>query len=143
MARVIGINAIILYANDPAALAEWYEKRLGITTIQNADDGNFYGEIDDYHTGLTTQFAIYQADRPLAPDARGVRVNYRVDDLDVFVRQLQAAGINFERIFSEDYGNFAHFRDPEGNPIELWAPRPPPNIDLRPPDHHHREPQGH
>jgi len=139
MARIVGVNAIILYANDPAALAAWYEKRLGITTLQNADDGNFYGEIGDYHTGLTMQFAIYKANEPLAPHARGLMINYRVDDLEVFVRQLQAEGVTFDRLFAEDYGNFAHFRDPEGNPIELWASLPPSGIDLSQAAHYHHD----
>ena len=107
MARIVGVNAIILYANDPAALAEWYARRLGLTTTENADDGNFYGEIDDYHTGLTFQFAIFKAAPPLPPAGRGLMVTYR--------------------------GRFARLHDPEGNPLELWALDPAPQVDWQHP----------
>lgn len=132
MARIVGVNAIILYANDPAALAEWYARRLGLTTTENADDGNFYGEIDDYHTGLTFQFAIFKAAPPLPPAGRGLMVTYRVDDLDAFVRQLEAEGLPIERL-TLAYGRFARLHDPEGNPLELWALDPAPQVDWQHP----------
>ena len=132
MARIIGVNAIVLYANDPAALAAWYAKRLGLATFENADDGQFYGEIEDYHTGLTFQFAIFKAQPALAPAGRGLMVTYRVDDLDAFARQLEAEGLPLERL-ALDYGRFVRLRDPEGNPLELWALDPAPTVDLRQP----------
>jgi catechol 2,3-dioxygenase-like lactoylglutathione lyase family enzyme len=132
MARIVGVNAIILYANDPAALAEWYARRLGLVTMENADDGSFYGEIDDYQTGLTFQFAIVRAPQLLPAAGRGLMVTYRVDDLDAFVRQLEAEGLQIERL-ALDYGRFARLRDPEGNPVELWALDPAPQVDLHHP----------
>lgn len=138
MARIVGLNALVLYANDPRSLAAWYEKWLGLTTLENVDDGNFYGEIDDYHTGLTFQFAIFKAQEPLAPNTRSAMVTYRVDDYDIFVSQLERGGIAVERI-AEPYGRFARLRDPEGNPIELWAPFAPPRIDLHQPQAHDHE----
>ncbi len=50
-------------------------------------------------------------------------VNFRVRDLDAMVKQLQAAGIAV-KVSAEQYpnGRFAHLKDPEGNPIELWQP---------------------
>lgn len=132
MARIVGVNAIVLYANQPAALAAWYEQRLGLTTLENADDGNFYGEIEDYHSGLTFQFAIFKAAGPLPPGGRGLMVTYRVDDLDAFLRQLETEGVLVERL-AVDYGRYARLRDPDGNPLELWAPDAAPTIDLHHP----------
>lgn len=129
MARILGVNALVLFANDPATLAQWYEKWLGVTTIENADDGNFYGEIDDHHTGLTFQFAIFKTAEPLAANARGAMLTYRVDDYDVFVGGLERAGLTVERS-AEKYGRFARLCDPEGNPIELYAPFTAPAVDL-------------
>jgi catechol 2,3-dioxygenase-like lactoylglutathione lyase family enzyme len=136
MARIVGLNAIILYANDAAALARWYEKTLGLATLENADDGNFYGEIDDLHSGFTFQFAIYPAKQQLAPGARGLMVNYRVDDFDAFVAHLERSGEKVERS-REDYGRFARLRDPEGNPVEIWAPFDPSPLDLSLSHHDH------
>jgi predicted enzyme related to lactoylglutathione lyase len=134
MARIVGVNALVLYANDPAALAAWYEQRLGLTTLENADDGNWYGEIDDYHTGLTFQFAIFKAREPLPAGARSAMITYRVDDYDIFVGGLERAGFAVERELA-DYGRFARLRDPEGNCIELFAPFAAPQPDLHHPPH--------
>jgi len=59
-------------------------------------------------------------------------VTYRVDDLDAFLRQLEAEGVLVERI-AVGYGRYARLRDPAGNPIELWAPDAAPTIDLHHP----------
>jgi hypothetical protein len=47
-------------------------------------------------------------------------VTYRVDDLDLFLRGLEAEGERVQRV-TADFGRFARLHDPEGNPIELWA----------------------
>ncbi len=135
MARILGVNAIVLFANDPAALAAWYEKRLGLTTLHNLDDDNWYGEIDDPRSGLTFQFAIFPARPPLTAGGRGLMVTYRVDDLDLFLRGLEAEGERVQRMTAE-YGRFARLHDPEGNPIELWAWDRPDDLLGADHDHH-------
>lgn len=134
MARIVGLNAVVLYAADPKTLAAWYEKWLGLITLENADDGNFYGEIEDVHAGFTFQFAIFKAPEGLPAGPRSTMLTYRVDDYDIFVGGLERAGVVVERV-QEDYGRFARLHDPEGNPIELYAPFAPPSIDLSH-DHH-------
>ena len=50
-------------------------------------------------------------------------INYIVDDLDAFLIDLKASGI--EQIgATEDYsyGRFAWILDIEGNKVELWQP---------------------
>jgi predicted enzyme related to lactoylglutathione lyase len=50
-------------------------------------------------------------------------INFRVGDLDAIVAQLRAGGVSVDD--PETYpniGRFAHLKDPEGNPIELWEP---------------------
>ena len=51
-------------------------------------------------------------------------LNFRVSNLDAIVKQLRDSGINVE-VDSEAYpnGRFAHLKDPEGNPLELWEPK--------------------
>jgi glyoxylase I family protein len=50
-------------------------------------------------------------------------VNFRVQDLDAMVAQLQGAGIAVN-VDPQTYpnGRFARLYDPECNPIELWQP---------------------
>jgi predicted enzyme related to lactoylglutathione lyase len=50
-------------------------------------------------------------------------VNYRVDDLDGLLRQLEDAGVEVDlRQQNDEFGRFAWIVDPEGNRIELWEP---------------------
>ena len=51
-------------------------------------------------------------------------INFRVNNLNAMVKQLQAAGIAVT-VDPENYpnGRFARLYDPEGNPIELWEPK--------------------
>jgi predicted enzyme related to lactoylglutathione lyase len=59
-------------------------------------------------------------------------VNFRVDDLDALLAQLEATGarINPKRE-DHEYGRFAWIWDPEGNRVELWQP-PLPSADKAP-----------
>ena len=50
-------------------------------------------------------------------------INYRVDDLDQLLAQLQTAGIAVvDGPQSHENGKFAWVMDPEGNKVELWEP---------------------
>jgi len=50
-------------------------------------------------------------------------INYRVENLDRMLAQLEAAGITVEPNREDSvYGRFAWIMDPEGNRIELWEP---------------------
>lgn len=122
MAKVTGVAALMIYADDPAALSRWYASRLGIESTLNPEDGNYYGDIQDTALGKAIHFGIYPASERLGPRGRALMVNYRVDDFDGFVDGLKAQGVEIERV-EEDaaMGRFAYVRDPEGNPIEIWA----------------------
>jgi len=120
MAKIVGIGAVMIHANDPAALAKWYSDRLGIQTEYSEEDGCYYGELDDAATGRFTPFGIYPAQGVLAPNSRSVMVNYRVDDLDHYVQELKLRDVVVDRVLVYEYGKFGYITDPEGNPIELW-----------------------
>ena len=49
---------------------------------------------------------------------------FRVADLQAFVAQLKARGIDViqKEEWNSEVGTFARIHDPEGNPIELWQP---------------------
>jgi predicted enzyme related to lactoylglutathione lyase len=50
-------------------------------------------------------------------------VNYVVDDLNVLLQDLRAAGAQVDdRREDSEYGRFAWVTDPDGNRIELWEP---------------------
>ena len=116
MAKVTGIGGLFFRARDPAVLAAWYEKHLGIgspqTTLWRQEAG-------------VKVFMPFTADNDYfgRPEQQWM-VNFRVDDLDAMMARLKASGIAVETRAEWDsaVGRFCRIHDPEGNPIELWEP---------------------
>ena len=116
MFTVTGIGGFFFRARDPRALAEWYERHLGISdivrTVWSQQAGPTilapFDEDTDYFGRREQQWLI----------------NLRVDDLDAAIADLKAAGIAAETRaeWDSEVGRFARIHDPEGNPIELWEP---------------------
>lgn len=113
MARATGIGGIFFRARDTKALAEWYETHLGVTGFWTQEAG-------------FTVFAPFEQTSDYFPAARQWMINFRVDDLDALMAQLNAAGIATETRPDEwdtpETGRFCRIADPEGNQIELWQP---------------------
>lgn len=122
MERVNGIGGFFFKAHDPKALAEWYEKHLGVSQIPTS-----YQEEPWHQQAGSTAFAPFAQDSSYfgRPEQTWM-LNFRVNDLQAMVAQLQAAGIEVE-VDPETYpnGTFARLADPEGNPIQLWQPETP------------------
>lgn len=119
MERVDGIGGFFFRSRDPAALADWYERHLGVDPVP----GDYSGR--PWHTDAgATVFAPFPADTEyLGAPEQAFMLNFRVRDLDAMAQQLDAAGVDVE-IDAERYpnGRFARLEDPEGNPIQLWEP---------------------
>lgn len=124
MARVIGVGAVMIYANDPPALAQWYTRTLGIETSGDPDSGCVYGVLVNPVTSVETQFAILRAREESAKTGRAVMVNYQVDDIEVFLNRVRSQDVVIETREDNQYGRFAHIKDIEGNPIEIWQAPP-------------------
>ncbi len=59
------------------------------------------------------------------PTSNQFMINYRVDDLDEMLQELESAGVEIDPKREEsEFGRFAWIVDPEGNRIELWEPPP-------------------
>lgn len=116
MPKVVGIGGVFFRAVNPAGLAEWYQKHLGI---------------DDLYTSVWQQEAGMTIFGPFAHDTdyfgraeQQWMINFRVDDLDGLMANLTESGIAVETRaeWDSEVGRFARIYDPEGNPIELWEP---------------------
>ncbi len=127
MPRVTGIGGVFLRSPDPKRLTAWYAQHLGVTVAS-------YGAVtfewtDEVPPGTgSTSWTAFPQDTPYfgnnAPAApQQVMINYRVDDLDALLKNLQDAGIwiDPERQDAE-YGKFAWIKDCDGNRLELWQP---------------------
>ena len=120
MAQVIGVGAVMIYAKDPSSLARWYSKALGIGTTSSEAEGCVYGVIKNPTTRVETQFAIFRSRSEPGNGGRTVMVNYQVDDMDSFLEHARGQEVEIEKRSDNEYGRFAHIKDPEGNPIEIW-----------------------
>lgn len=120
MEKVQGIGGFFFRAKDPEALGRWYLENLGINIAPT--DMEMVPWVSD--AGVTV-FAPFAEDTDYFAADQRFMLNFRVKDLDAMVTQLESAGINvYNRQDMDGIGRFAHLRDPEGTPIELWEPAP-------------------
>jgi glyoxylase I family protein len=120
--KVMGIGGFFFRAADPKALAEWYERHLGVSRTPET-----YGQEPWQQDAGPTAFAPFRKDTEYFGAAEQQwMINFRVRDLTAMVAQLKRAGIEVE-VDPQLYpnGRFARLKDPEGNPIQLWEPRRP------------------
>jgi len=119
MEKVTGIGGFFFSARDPKALAAWYRNHLGVDPVPENEH-----DLPWQQQAGPTAFAPFPEDTKYLGDAsKQWMINFRVGDLDAIVAQLRAGGVSVDN--PETYpniGRFAHLKDPEGNPIELWEP---------------------
>ncbi|MEZ5710189.1 MAG: VOC family protein [Blastomonas sp.] len=116
MAKITGLGGVFHVVKDPAATRKWYADNLGI--------GGEYGpmlrwseETGDQPYSLVSHFTGHDY---LEPSKADFMINFRVDDLDAFIEQLKARGIETLGYADEGYGKFAWIMDCDGIKLELW-----------------------
>ncbi|RZJ75087.1 MAG: VOC family protein [Flavobacterium sp.] len=116
MAGVTGIGGIFFRSKESQALAEWYEKHLGINSMKSMT-------IWQQEEGPTV-FAPFKKDTDyFGSDKQQFMINFRVKGLDEFLVKLKEDGVTVdENQMEHSIGKFAWIYDPEGNKIELWEP---------------------
>ncbi|MEO1221891.1 MAG: VOC family protein [Pseudomonadota bacterium] len=120
--KVLGIGGLFVRSEDPAALATWYETHLGINPVPTSyEDEPWIQE-----AGPTIFAPFPAASEDMGNPGKQWMLNLRVADIEGFVEQLQADGIEVT-LDPETYpnGRFASLNDPEGHPIQLWQPAVP------------------
>lgn len=123
-AAVTGLGGFFFRAEDPQALATWYDKSFGITPVPESYD------VRPWHQERgPTVFAPFAADTAYLGDPeKSFMLNLRTNDLDALVAHLRDNGTEValdEKVYPN--GRFARLTDPEGNPIQLWEPSSTPN----------------
>ncbi|MEO0421592.1 MAG: VOC family protein [Pseudomonadota bacterium] len=122
-AQVTGFGGFFFRAEDPAALAAWYQEHLGIERTPKS-----YDESPWMQEAGPTVFAPFPdiPDFLHAGEKSAFVLNFRTDDLDALVAYLSEKDV--EMIIDKAVypnGRFAMLFDPEGNPIQLWEPAAP------------------
>ncbi|MDT7526426.1 VOC family protein [Pseudidiomarina sp. GXY010] len=119
---VLSFGGVFFKAENPAALAKWYEEHLGVKQKPKT-----YEEQPWVQAGGSTVFGVFNSKtKYFGADVQQFMFNFRVRDLDAMVAQLHEAGIEV-KVDPETYpnGRFARLADPEGNPIQLWQEMTP------------------
>lgn len=118
--RITGLGGVFVTSKDPKALAAWYRDVLGIHLEP------WGGAILRYdtpgHPPMALWNAMPQGSEEIAPSHRDFVINFAVDDLDAFVKRLEAKRVPIIKQEQDQTGKFASILDPDGTKIELWQP---------------------
>jgi predicted enzyme related to lactoylglutathione lyase len=124
MAKVTGIGGVFFKSPDPAALAAWYQKYLGMPLADFGGAVLRWPEDRAEDKGLTVWHLADTASRWFSPSASSFMINYRVDDLGEMLAELRAGGVEvIGGPEAHENGRFAWIMDPDGNKVELWEPK--------------------
>lgn len=125
MAKITGIGGVFLKSKgDGAALAAWYRTHLGMALEDFGGAVLRWPDDKAEDKGLTVWHVADKDSRWFSPSDSSFMINYRVDDLDALLAQLQADGVAVVAgPESHENGKFAWIMDPDGNKVELWEPK--------------------
>lgn len=123
MERVIGLGGPFIKANDPKAMAAWYQKHLGINFQGTYTVWQFSNDDGSKRAGYNV-FSFFKKDSDyFAPSESPVMINLIVKDLFALLKVLKEEGVEVVgEPMDEEYGKFGWILDLEGNKIELWEP---------------------
>jgi len=123
MKRVTGIGGIFFKCKDPKQVKEWYKAHLGFNTDEYGAMFEWREDADSSKKGVTQWSPFAENTKYFEPSTKDFMINYRVEDLELLVAELQKEGVTIvDKMETYDYGKFIHILDPEGNKIELWEP---------------------
>jgi len=124
MKRVTGLGGAFIKAKDPKAMAEWYEKHLGIPFGEGSYVVFPFKDVDgNISKGFNIVSFFKEDTNYFDPGKNNVMINLRVEDLFALIDQLKKEGVQIAgEPIDEEYGKFGWIIDPEGNKIELWQP---------------------
>jgi predicted enzyme related to lactoylglutathione lyase len=124
MAKITGIGGVFFKTkSNHKALADWYQKHLGLV-LEDIGSAVLKWRKDKAEDQGVTVWHIAEKDSQwFSPSNSSFMVNYRVDNLNEMIKQLQRNEIEIIQgpEFHEN-GEFAWILDPDGNKIELWEP---------------------
>ena len=122
MAKVTGIGGVFFKSRkDSKALAAWYREHLGFD-LEEWGGAILNWQEDKANDGGMTVWHVADKDSEwFSPSDSSFMINYRVDDLDELLADLEKANVEIVAgPESHENGKFAWIMDPEGNKIELW-----------------------
>ncbi len=121
--KVTGIGGIFFKCKDPKKMRAWYETHLGLHVNQYGAVFEWRQGADTTKKGFTQWSPFSETTKYFEPSTSDFMINYRVENLDDLVAQLQKEGVIIaDKIETVEYGKFVHIIDMEGDKVELWEP---------------------
>ena len=119
-ARVRGLGHVGIYVQDLETMTSFYRDFLGMTITKASERGVFLSADPD---SVDHEIALFLG-RPSSEDPHLLnQISMRLDsfaDLQDFHHRIEAAGYPIDRIVSHCHSIGCYFRDPEGNPTEVF-----------------------
>ena len=113
--KIIGIGGIFFKSEQAEKLTQWYKENLGIA------QAFAWAEVDNKAPHYTTWKALTGNSDVFDGTKKNMVIKYIVDDLDGFLKKLNADGIAANgKVEKDDKRKFASVSDPEGNKFILW-----------------------
>jgi len=128
------LSNIRLLVNDFDECFRFYSEKVGL----HASWGKLGGDYASFDIGMPSGLSLYKSD--LMAQAMGDSIEHlpensrekavivvKVDNVDVAHKDLSARGVAFLNEPADMAGwgmRVAHFRDPEGNMLEIWSALP-------------------
>ena len=110
------VAAVVVFSDNPAALAAWYREVFAVQEVVN--QGDFVG----LHAGEVTLF-VQRTSEGHRPGIGGIRPHFVVADCVAAFSSLVKAGARQVLPVTNTGGELvAAVQDPEGNPIGLLQP---------------------
>lgn len=124
MARITGIGGVFFKSKNKEALAQWYQKNLGLKPEVWGGAVLQWSEDKAEDKGATVWMVHENDTNHFSPSGSSFMINYRIDDMDGMVAQLKQNGVEIEKgPESHENGKFLWVMDPDGNKVELWEPK--------------------
>src|SRR5439155_23610486 len=119
-AKVRGLGHVGFYVQDLELMKEFYANFMGMTLTKCGPNGAFFSADPE---GVDHEIALLRG-RPTLDDPHWIQqISLRVDSLDDlrdFKRRILERGYKIDRIVTHASAIGCYFRDPEGNPTEVF-----------------------
>lgn len=127
------IGVLLLYVQDFPRMLKFYREILGLP-LSKIHPGKGYESLVDwarFEPDGDTAVELFGETRhgpanalPL-PRINALILAFQLQDTDAVYAKLKADGLEFPKgIGEEGWGRYVHFKDPGGNRLQLYEPRP-------------------
>ena len=122
--KALGIGGVFFRSADPASLAAWYSRFLGINMESWGSTRGTSFVPGDMPEHAFTVWSMFPKDTEyFGNPSQAFMFNLVVDNLDKALQRVALGGAEIlQEREEQDYGRFGWFVDPDGNRVELWEP---------------------